>query len=89
MNAVVSISLLSNNINAYTMFSITGKTNLIIISVKLHNKDIQMELYTGVMSSICSKGTYRSICSDYHRLNQSDIVSRTYTGKNVSALGTF
>ena len=87
MNAAVSTSLLSDNTNAYTMFSITGKAKPIIISVKLHNKDIQMELDIGVTLSICSEETYRSIFGDKHRLDQSDIVLRTYTGENLSVLG--
>ena len=70
------------------MFSITGRAKPIILSVKLHNKDIQMELDTGATLSICSEETYKSIFGDNHRLDQSDIVLRTYTGENLSVLGT-
>ena len=47
-----------------------------------------MELDSGVILSICSEETYRSIFGDNHRLHQSDIVLRTYTGENLSVLGT-
>ena len=45
-----------------------------------------MELDSGIILSICSEETYRF--GDNHRLHQSDIVLCTYTGENLSVLGT-
>ena len=40
------------------MFSITGRAKPIVISVKLHNKHIQMELNTGATLCICRDKLY-------------------------------
>ena len=67
----------------YTLFSLAGKTNPIIVTVNVNSQPIQMEVDTGAALSIISKTTFES----NQMLKPSTISLKTYTGQTLPVLG--
>ena len=76
-----------------SMFKVTtGKTRAtpLIVSVKVNNKDLQMEVDTGASASVISEETYGRLWKreDAPPLRPTAVLLRTYTGEKLALLGS-
>ena len=70
------------------MFSVTSRTEPIMITVLVNDSLLSMELDTGAAVSVISEITFESIFKQSISLHSSDITLRTYLGKELPVLGT-
>ena len=80
---------ISSNSEAYSMFPMSKSgTRPIILSVKILDKILQMELDTGASLSLISEETFNSTFGNSLQLNPSSVVLHTYSGEPISVLGS-
>lgn len=72
----------------YTMFPISTRAKPIMLTVKVNNQDLEMELDTGASLSIISEKIFKSVFKDSIRLDSTNISLRTYSGELLPVLGT-
>ena len=63
------------------------KSNPIVLTVRVNKPVLPMELDTGVLLSIISEETYKSISSATDQLKPTDVSLCTYTGETLTTLG--
>ena len=75
----------------YTLFNTPGLcSNPLMVSLKLDQKEAQMELDTGASASIISEATFRKLWSmeEAPQLQPSSVRLHTYTGEELKILGS-
>ena len=74
----------------YTLFKTSaGKANPMMVTLKLNQVELPMELDTGASATIISEATYKSLWKKSTRplLKPSKVKLRTYTGEELEILG--
>ena len=79
--------------DTYSMFKVTtGKTRAtpLMVSVKVNNNDLQMEVDTGASASVISEETYGRLWKreDAPPLRPTAVLLRTYAGEKLALLGS-
>ena len=71
------------------MFPVTGisRAKPIMLTVKVNDCDLAMELDTGASVSIISESTFKSIFKDSVNIKSTDISLRTYLGEQLLVVG--
>ena len=69
------------------VFSLQSKSQPLVTTVRMNNKEIPMEVDTGAALSLISEGTYSSNFSG-RRLQPTEVQLRTYSGERISVLGS-
>jgi hypothetical protein len=79
----------SSMTDPYKMFSVTSiaRSKPIMITVKVNNRDLKMELDTGASVSIISKSMFKSVFENSVSIQVTDISLRTYLGEELPVLG--
>jgi hypothetical protein len=72
----------------YSMFYISSRSEPIMLSVRINNCPLNMELDTGAAVTVISENTFNSIFKDTIYLQPSHIALRTYLDTEVPILGT-
>ncbi|CAC5398917.1 unnamed protein product [Mytilus coruscus] len=74
--------------DTYTMYQLEGtKRKPYLVSVKLSNTEINMEIDTGASVSVISQETYKQVFGSDNSLEKSQCSLRTYTGERIDVLG--
>ena len=73
--------------DAYTMFTLSSRSNPIILSVKLNGCPTAMELDMGASFSVMGDSTLKALLGDSVSITPSDVTLRTYTGEVLPVLG--
>ena len=76
-----------SNDEAYTLFSLGGKTSPIVVTVHVNSHPLLLEVDTGAALSIINKTTFERNFPDLS-LKPSNISLKTYTGEQLQVLGT-
>ena len=72
----------------YRLFTVSSQTSApLMIKLIVNGQPLQMELDTGASVSLISEQEYNQWC-DAPALEKSPVILRTYTGENLSILGT-
>ena len=80
-----SETLLGND--AYTLFTVQSKLQLLTFQVKVNKVDLPMELDTGASLSVFSEQNYNFLFSN-EQLQPTDVTLRTYSGEEFNILGS-
>ena len=89
-NAVHPTHVLSAEADDYSMYTLTGSSvKPLVVSVKLNDVDLEMELDTGASISIISKATYNRLWSkgQVPVIQESQVKLKTYIGEQLSVKG--
>ncbi|CAC5392622.1 unnamed protein product [Mytilus coruscus] len=74
--------------DTYTMYQLEGKKRKpYLVSVKLNNTEINMEIDTGASVSVISQETCKQVFGTDNSLEKSACSLRTYTGEKIDVLG--
>ncbi|CAC5400803.1 unnamed protein product [Mytilus coruscus] len=74
--------------DTYTMYQLGGtKRKPYLVSVKLNNTEINMEIDTGASVSVISQETCKQVFGSDNSLEKSPCSLRTYTGEKIDVLG--
>ena len=71
----------------YALFTLPSNTKPIVVSLKVNNTDLLMELDTGASFSIINETTYSSFTNAFPPLSPSTVILTTYTGEKITPLG--
>ena len=71
---------------AYTLYSVNGKTRPIVVTVNINSKPLQMEVDTGASLSIICEETFNKEFNQTE-LKPTDIILQTYSGEPLTILG--
>ncbi|CAC5394574.1 unnamed protein product [Mytilus coruscus] len=74
--------------DTYTMHQLEGtKSKPYLVSVKLNNTEINMEIDTGASVSVISQETCKQVFGSDNSLEKITVCLRTYTGEKIDVLG--
>ena len=72
----------------YRLFTVSSQENApLVIEFIVNRQPLQMELDTGASISLISKQQYKQL-QDAPPLEKSSVILQTYTGENLSILGS-
>ena len=72
----------------YPLFTFPSNAKPIVVTVKVNNVDLPMELDTGASLSLISEATYKSFLPALPPLSPTSVVLTTYTGEKILPLGS-
>ena len=82
--------MLTEDTDEYSLYNLTGSpVQPLVVTVKVNNMDVKMELDTGASVSIISKATYNHHWPQGQApaLQESHVKLKTYSGKQVAVKG--
>ena len=72
----------------YTLCKVSSHTSKpVTVDLMINEQSLQMELDTGASISLISEQQYKEIC-EAPSLEKSSVILQTYTGENLSTLGS-